>query len=223
MALIQITSMPLRYALTALLVTAIAPAETLQDVKDRIDKSAASFKSLTAKVQKLTYTAVIRDTVTESGTLAVKKVKNGEIRVRMEITNPDRRSISLSSKKYEVFLPKINTVQEYDLRRYDKLVDQFLLLGFGTKSADLDKSYNMKLIGTETVNGQETSHLLLTPKDAKALEHIKLVEFWIPLNDGNAIQQKFLQPSGDYFLSSYADAKVNGQLTDEETNLKLPK
>src|SRR5258708_31976086 len=90
MALIQITSMPLRYALTALLVTAIAPAETLQDVKDRIDKSAASFKSLTAKVQKLTYTAVIRDTVTESGTLAVKKEKNGEIRVRMEITKPGR-------------------------------------------------------------------------------------------------------------------------------------
>ena len=153
----------------------------------------------------------------------IKKVKPGDVRVRMEIEKPDARSIALSRKKYEIFLPKINTVQEYDLTQYGRLVDQFLLLGFGTPVRDITKSYDMVVAGTETIDGKQTTRVELRPKLASVKEHLKLVEIWIPMNDGNPIQQKFLQPSGDYTLSTYMDVKVNPLLKDADVQLTLPK
>lgn len=211
-------------AVLALAAAVAAPAaETLGAVQARMDKSAAVFRSLTARVKKTSYTAVIKDTSSETGTFLIKKTKPGDMRVRMEIEKPDARSIALSRKKYEVYLPKINTVQEYDLSQYGQLVDQFLLLGFGTPVKEILKSYDMAATGTETVDGRQTTRVELRPKTANVKEHLKLVEMWIPMDDGNPIQQKFLQPTGDYFLSTYMDVKVNPLLKDADAQLTLPK
>ena len=207
-----------------LLIASVAPAaETLAAVQARMDKSAAEFQTLTSKVKKTSYTAVIRDTVSETGTFMIKRFKANDVRVRMEIEKPDERSISLTRKKYEVFLPKINTVQEYDLSQYGRLVDQFLLLGFGTPVRDITKSYDMAVTGTDTIDGRPATRVELRPKTANVKEHLKLVEVWIPMNDGNPIQQKFLQPSGDYVQSTYTDVKVNPLLKDADVQLTLPK
>jgi len=203
---------------------AVAPAaETLGAVQARMDKAAEAFTSFTARVKKLGFTAVIKDTTSETGLFYIKKLKPGDMRVRMEIEKPDERSLALSRKKYEVFLPKINTVQEYDLSQYGKLVDQFLLLGFGTPVKEITKSYDMVVTGTETIEGRQATRVELRPKAASVKEHLKLVEMWIPLNDGNPIQQKFLQPSGDYTQSTYTDVKVNPLLKDADVQLTLPK
>jgi len=216
--------MKLPIAVFALLGVAAAPAaETLGAVQTRMDKSAAEFAALSARVKKVSYTAVIKDSAAESGTFIIKKLKPGDVRVRMEIDKPDARSIALSRKKYEIFLPKINTVQEYDLTQYGRLVDQFLLLGFGTPVREITKSYDMVVTGTETIDGKQTTRVELRPKLDSVKEHLKLVEIWLPLNDGNPIQQKFLQPSGDYTLSTYMDVKVNPLLKDVDVQLTLPK
>jgi outer membrane lipoprotein-sorting protein len=216
--------MKLPIAVLALLAGAAAPAaETLGAVQTRMDKSAAEFAALSARVKKVSYTAVIKDSAAESGTFIIKKLKPGDVRVRMEIDKPDARSIALSRKKYEIFLPKINTVQEYDLTQYGRLVDQFLLLGFGTPVREITKSYDMVVTGTETIDGKQTTRVELRPKLDSVKEHLKLVEIWIPMNDGNPIQQKFLQPSGDYTLSTYMDVKVNPLLKDADVQLTLPK
>lgn len=215
--------MKLLFALAAL-ATAVAPAaETLGALQARMDKSAEDFSSLTARVKKISYTAVIKDTTTETGTFIIKKLKANDVRVRMEIEKPDERSVSLTRKKYEVFLPKINTVQEYDLSQYGRLVDQFLLLGFGTPVKDITKSYDMVITGTESIEGRPTTRVELRPKAANVKEHLRLVEMWFPLNDGNPIQQKFVQPSGDFVQSTYTDVKVNPLLKDSDVQLTLPK
>lgn len=210
-------------AVLAVTAAALPAAESLAAVQARMDKSAAEFSSLTARVKKTGYTAVIKEPSTETGTFMIKRLKAGDVRVRMEIEKPDERSLALSRKKYEVFLPKINTVQEYDLGQYGKLVDQFMLLGFGTPVKEITKSYDMVVTGTDTIEGRQATRVELRPKAANVKEHLKLVEMWIPLNDGNPIQQKFLQPSGDYTQSTYTDVKVNPLLKDTDVQLTLPK
>jgi outer membrane lipoprotein-sorting protein len=210
-------------AVLALTAAALPAEEALAAVQARMDKSAETFSSLSARVTKTAFTAVIKDTSTETGTFMIKKLKPGDMRVRMEIEKPDQRSLALSRKKYEVYLPKINIVQEYDLTQYGKLVDQFMLLGFGTPVKEITKSYDMVVTGTDTIAGQEATRLELRPKTASVKEHLKLVQMWIPLTDGNPVQQKFLQPSGDYVQSTYADVKVNPLLKDTDVQLTLPK
>ena len=80
--------MKLPIAVLALAAAAAAPAaESLAAVQARIDKSAAEFQSLTAKVKKVSYTAVIKDQSSETGTFTIKKVKVGDVRVRNVPTN----------------------------------------------------------------------------------------------------------------------------------------
>jgi outer membrane lipoprotein-sorting protein len=188
-----------------------------------MDKSAAAFSSLSAKLKKASYTAVIKDLTTETGTILIKKIKAGDLRVRMEVDKPDMRSMALTRKKYEVFLPKINTVQEYDLGSYGKLMDQFILLGFGTPVKEILKAYDMTVGGTDTIDGRPTTRIELRPRADNARQYLKLAEMWIPLNDGNPVQQKFTQPSGDYNMTTYTDVKVNPLLKDADLQLTLPK
>jgi len=81
----------------------------------------------------------------------------------------------------------------------------------------------MKVLSAETLDGKATTRIELIPRTASMREHLKRVEMWIPLTDGNPIQQKFYQPSGDYFLSAYTEVKINPAVRDSELGLNLPK
>lgn len=211
------------YHLAILCTLAVAAsAETLQDLQARIDQAATTFRGMTAKLRRISYTAVIKDTSEEQGTISMKVSKPKEMQVRVDFTAPDVKSWAFRGRKAELFIPKINTVQEYDLGKHGRLLDQFLLLGFGSTVKDLQKSYTLKLLGEETTAGLKASKLELTPKSEDARQHLQRVEIWFPLNAGNPIQQKFHLGSGDYMLVTYQDTKLDPNLPDSAVRLALP-
>ena len=200
-----------------------ATAESLDAIMARMDTASPGFRSMAAKVRKISYTAVIQDKTTEAGTLYVLRKSPRDVRLKIDFESPDPRSVAFQNRKYLNYLPKIQTVQEYDLGKQASLVDQFLLLGFGTSGRDLAGQYDMKLAGQETIEGTKTTRLELIPKSSKAREHLTKVEMWIPEGESYPIQQKFHQPSGDYYLTTYTDVKINPGLTEKDLDLRLPK
>ncbi|MCS7026622.1 MAG: hypothetical protein NZV14_17635 [Bryobacteraceae bacterium] len=176
-----------------------------------------------AKIRKLTYTAVIRDTTEELGEIAMRRGKNRDMEVRVDFSQPDAKTWAFRGRKAELFLPKINTVQEYDLGKHGRLLDQFLLLGFGSLSKDLEKSYIIKLLGEEILGGRKTSKLELIPRSSQARQHLAKVEIWIPTDSSYPVQQKFDQGSGDYTLVTYSEIKLEPFLPDSAVRLILPK
>ncbi len=202
--------------------SAAALGESLPELQARIDQSAATFRGMTAKLRRISYTAVIKDTSEEQGAISMKATKPKEMQVRVDFTSPDVKSWAFRGRKAELFIPKINTVQEYDLGKHGKLLDQFLLLGFGSTVKDLQKSYTLKLLAEESLAGQKTSKLELIPKSEEARAHLQKVEIWFPLTAGNPIQQKFYLGSGDYMLVTYQDTKIDPNLPDAAVRLALP-
>ncbi|HYO82136.1 MAG TPA: hypothetical protein VES20_12095, partial [Bryobacteraceae bacterium] len=77
--------------------------------------------------------------------------------------------------------------------------------------------------GEETVAGQKTHKLELTPQTANIKDKLRRVDLWISDESAYPVQQRFLQPSGDYYLVTYSGVKVNPALTEEALRLKLPK
>ncbi len=51
--------------------------------------------------------------------------------------------------------------------KQSSLIDQFLLLGFGTTSSELRAGYDIKYAGEGTAGGQACARLELTPKSAE--------------------------------------------------------
>ncbi len=210
-------------ALFALLLTGVLPsfAETVDAVLARMDKEAAGFHQINAKLKKADYTAVLNDSDVEAGEMWLRR--NGkEIVMRTDFSAPQNRSVGVEAGKAQIFYPKLNTVQIYDLGKAGVLVDQFLVLGFGSSGKDIAKNYNATLGGEEKLNGENTSRLELTPKSAKILDQIKKVELWIPQTAGHPVQQRVTQPNGDYYLFTYSDIKLNPGLPESAFRLNLP-
>jgi outer membrane lipoprotein-sorting protein len=207
----------------AALVPMAAADNDVQQVLARMDKAASEFKSMTAQVAYVTHTDVLNEDDKESGTVTMKKVQPGEVQGLVDFTAPDRKTITYEKRRVQVYLPKIKTVQVYDLAKQGEQLDQFLRIGFGTSGSELAKDYDVSVLGTETTKGPAAIHLQLTPRDSSARQYVQKLELWIPVQgDPYPLREKIIEPSRDYRLVVYSDLKINPPLQTDALQLKLP-
>jgi outer membrane lipoprotein-sorting protein len=200
-----------------------AADSSLEATLARMDQAAAKFKGLQADMEEISHTAVINEDSVTVGTIAVKRPKPYDIRVLFDLKPPNPRKVMIAGTKAAIYYPGINTVQEWDLGKDRSLVEQFMLLGFGSNSKDLESAYSIRLGGPETVAGQESTRIELIPKSQDVLAHLKRVDLWISDAMGIAIQQKLYETGGDYLLATYTNIKLRPNLPDSAVKLDLPK
>jgi outer membrane lipoprotein-sorting protein len=215
-------SISTRFGFLLCTVSAAMAQSGVQAVLARMDVSGPAFRSVTGKVTRETFTAIVDDKSEESGTIAMLRSKSKEIRMKMEFTKPDVRAVAFHGQKAEIYYPKRGDVEEYDLGKHKSLVEQFLLLGFGGSGKDLQKNYSVKYAGEETIAGQKASRLELIPKSAQVKENYSKLELWIADPGGYPVRQKLYQPSGNYSSVTYSDIKWNPELSPDQLSLKLP-
>ncbi|HEV3098097.1 MAG TPA: outer membrane lipoprotein carrier protein LolA [Candidatus Udaeobacter sp.] len=193
---------------------------TTESVLNKMDKSAADFRSLTADIEHIKYTDVVKDTSTETGQIFVRR----DQKMRIEFAKPDPRVILRTGDSLFVYTPKINRVEEYNLGKNRSLVDQYVLLGFGTKSQSMQRSYDIALSGEEEVEQHKALLLDLTPKSEEVKKQITKIQMWIDSSSWLPIQQKFFEAgSGDYFLFKYSNMMKNLKISDAKFKPDWPK
>jgi outer membrane lipoprotein-sorting protein len=205
-------------------VTPASPAQgtqwTVDSVLAMMDKSARDFHTLTADIEHIKYTDVVKDTSTETGKLLVRR----DEKMRIEFFQPDRRTILRTGDSLFVFTPKINRVEEYDLGKNRDLVDQYVLLGFGTKSENVRKSYEVTVIGETELDHKKTVQIELIPKSDQMRKQIAKIQMWIDEASWLPIQQKFLESgSGDYLIFHYTNVMKNLKIGDNQFKQDWPK
>lgn len=205
------------------LASASASADPLQQVLTRMDKAANEFKSMTAHVTYVTHTDVLNEDDTETGTMTMKKVQAGEVQGLVDFTSPDRKTITFEKRRIQEYLPKLKTVQVFDLAQHGEQLDKFIMMGFGTSGSELAKDYDVSVLGTEDWQRQPAIHLQLIPKTADVKQYVQKIELWIPQQgDPYPLHEKILEPSNDYRLVTYSDQKINPPLSADALKLKLP-
>ncbi len=195
-------------------------AWTLDGVLTMLDKSAQDFHTLTADIEHIKYTAVVKDSSTESGQIFVRR----DDKMRIDFQKPGPRTILRSGDSLFVFTPKINRVEEYNIGKHRSFADQYLALGFGTKGETLKKNYVVTLIGEEEFDNRKTVVLELTPKSDQARSQISRIRMWIDEASWLPVQQKFFETSSDdYFLSHYTHVMKNLKIGDAKFKPDWPK
>ena len=197
------------------------PAASLPETLARMDQAGAKFTSLSADIRKVSHTGVINEDTEDIGTVQMKRSKPHDVHMLFDIKPPDPKQLFLDGKKVQIFYPNSLVVQEYDMSRYKSLLDQFLLLGFGSNSKELENDYTITLGGPDIVAGQKTTRLELVPKSQEMLVHLKRVDLWLSDETGMPVQQKFYQPGNDYQVATYTNIRINPPLPD--LKLDLPK
>ncbi len=134
---------------------------------------------------------------------------------------PAEKFVLFEGNKVSLYRPRIAEVEEYEIGGRQGLVEQFLLLGFGTPGSELQKAYQIAWGGEESLDGQRVVHLELTPKSEQAGTRLKKIELWLSPENWQPVQQKFWEPSGDYMIARYTGLKLNTNLSDRTFRLPL--
>jgi outer membrane lipoprotein-sorting protein len=193
---------------------------TTDSVLDQLDNESKTFRSLTADIERTKVTVVVNDKSTESGQISVRR----DDKMRIDFVKPDPRTILRIGNDLFLYNPKINQLEEYDLSKRRSLVDQFLLLGFGTSGNALKKSYLPVLLGEENIDNRKTLKFELTPKSDDVRNEVSKIQIWIDEATWLPDQQQFFETgSGDYLLIHYANVVRNANISDNTFKQKWPK
>jgi outer membrane lipoprotein-sorting protein len=213
-------------AMLGWLLTATAWPQTdsagLDRVLKQMDDAARNFRSTQANVVWDRYDSVIRETDTQTGKIYFRR-EGTEIQMAVEFDKPDPEYVIYSGGKVQVYQPKIDQVSVYDAGKNRGDVESFLVLGFGGTGHDLAKSYDVKFLGTENINGIAAGKLELIPKSVSLRNNVARILLWIDPAKGISVQQQFFEPGGNYKLAKYSDIKINQPLPESAFKLKTTK
>ena len=180
---------------------------TVTEILSQMNEASKSLKTVSANLEYTKVTVLVDDKSTESGQLFFRKGKTPEIRI--DIQKPESKIILFKKNRGEIYLPKINQIQEYDLEQKSDLVQQFLLLGFGTDTNELKKTYDVKYLREEDLADDTTALLELMPRKGNVAAQISKIQIWVSEESWLPTQQKFFEGGGDYLIATYSGVKVN--------------
>jgi outer membrane lipoprotein-sorting protein len=193
---------------------------TLDNVLKQMDEQAANFQSLTADLERTKVTVVVNDKSVESGQIFVRS----DGKMRIEVTQPDARTILRNGDNFYIYNPKIHRVEEYNLGKKKSVVDQFLLLGFGTSGSSLKDSYTVTLKGEETLENRKVLLLELLPKTDEVRKQLSKIQLWLDESTWLPVQQQFFETgSGDYFIIRYRNINRNAHIPDNQFKPHWPR
>ena len=191
----------------------------LERVLGQMDNAAAKFRSTEAIFVWNQYAKVVDETDTQKGRIYFRRT-GSDTQMAADVMEPDKKYVVYSEGKVQLYQPKIDQVTVYNTGKDKAAVESFLVLGFGGGGHDLLKSFDVKYVGTETVDGVETAKLDLTPKSEKLRNTFARILLWIDPARGISVQQQFFEPSGDYRLAKYSDIQLNQKIPDQAFKLK---
>jgi outer membrane lipoprotein-sorting protein len=193
----------------------------LAQILSHMNESAKHLKTVSADLDYTKVTVLVNDFATESGQMFFRNAKSPDILINFKTPTP--KVILFKKDKAEIYQPKINQIQEFDLSKHSQLIQQFLLLGFGTESKEMGKVYDVKYLKEEQLGGNSTALLELTPRDESLAAQLSKIQLWISEESWLPVQQKFFEAGGDYSVARYSSVRVNRNLPSSTFQLHAAK
>jgi len=195
----------------------------LDRVLNQMEAVGKSFKSFQAQFTQKKYTSILEEfDIPSSGDFLYSRAADGSAMLRQEMKEPGERILTINGGEAIVYEPLLKQATIVDLGE-NKDKAEYLALGLGQSPAKLQETFVLEYGGAGTVNGAACSIITLKPRDAAAAAHFTLITLWIKRSNGVPIQQKLLEPSGDYLLNSFSREKLNQPIPSSKFEQKIPK
>ena len=213
-------------ATTALLLTSTAAFAATDPALDKVlrqlDAASAKFQSTEADVKDEFYELVVRDTSTQTGSVYFLRAGGS---TEMGLAIGQKR---VSFKNGEGMLYDPNAPQKFtafSAGQSQQKADSFLTLGFGGSGKDLERAWDIKLLGTEPISdGASTvtvDKLDLVPKDPGVKSSFTHVVIWIDPARGVSLKQEYTTPESDKRTVTYSHLRYNAKVDTKK--YALPK
>jgi outer membrane lipoprotein-sorting protein len=112
----------------------------------------------------------------------------------------------ISGGVFKLYEPLINQVTvSTKVSKYES----YLVLGFGASGKDFEQKWNIRYLGSETLDGVKTEKLELVAKDPEVLKLFPKVTIWVDTERGISLKQLFDEGQGAYRVCVYFNFKLN--------------
>lgn len=194
-------------------------AQSLEAALNAMDQAAASFRTAQCDFVWDQYQKVVDDHDYQKGTMYFRRQGN-DVQMAADITSPVKKYVLFTGSMVSLYQPAIDQVTEYSPGKNKTDFESFLVLGFGGRGHDLEKSFEVNYAGMEQVQGVSAAKLELTPKSQRVKSMFQTITLWIDPARGVSVQQKFSEPSGDYRVAKYSNIEINHKISGDVFKLK---
>jgi outer membrane lipoprotein-sorting protein len=208
-----------RGVVLAAIAAALGYGQTSAELLARLDRFSQSFHGMTAEMNTTNHIAGINEDDRESGSIILRRDSPGKIRMLISITGSNASTVLLQNQTVQIYHPKLNDIQEYDIRQYKDIAQQLFQLGFGVAGVELAKNYTIETIRREIVNQENATFVELLPKSAELRKRLSKVTLWIADKTNCAIRQKFDFPDHGYRLAEFSRVLVNPNIPSSAFDL----
>jgi outer membrane lipoprotein-sorting protein len=198
---------------------AASSSADLEKVLSQMDAVAASFKTAEADFVWDQYTKVVNETDAQSGKVYFRR-SSKEIEMAADIAQPAQKYVLYQNSTVRVYESRIDQVTVYNTGKNRAEVESVLVLGFGGRGHDLEKSFEVSFLGYEQAGGVHAAKLNLVPKTDKGKSIFEHIILWIDPARGVSVEQQFVEPQGDYRLAKYSNIKLNQSIPADAFKLK---
>jgi len=208
-------------ALALLPARAAHAADDLAQVLSRLDAAAANFRASSAEFEFDSVTTdPIYDKEIQKGIVFYERKGNAfqmGVHIREENSKPVPKVMIVSGGVFKLYEAKTNQVTTSNkASKYES----YLMLGFGASGKDLQKKWDIKYIGSETLDGVKTDKLELVAKDPQVLKLFPKVTIWMDTERGVSLKQVFDEGPGQYRVCVYFNFKTNQPLPADAFTFK---
>jgi outer membrane lipoprotein-sorting protein len=206
-----------------------AAPDDLASVLRRLDTAAANFHSTSADFKFVTeQTDPVYDKTTQKGTVYYKRSGKSfqmaaHIRTEASGEGKDRpvpKDLVYSGGKVTLYEKLTGEEHVRDAAKYES----YLLLGFGASGKELADKWEIKYLGSETLNDGKTAvateKLELVAKDPDVRKLIPKVTIWVDPARAVSLQQVFDMGQGQSRSCYYSNIKLNPSIPDSEFVIK---
>jgi len=195
----------------ACLTAGIVPCQPTASFLDRLDQFSRTFTCAKANIRSIVHTNSIPDDDIETGTIFVKR-PGGTTLFRIDFTRPNVYTAEVREETAEVYHPKLNEIDVYDLRAYKDIAQRLFLLGFGMPGRELAANYEIRNLKHDSVDGQGAAYVELIPKSPGVRRQLKSIEVWISDASLCPVRQIFHMPDGSSRTAEFSAMEVNPKL-----------
>jgi outer membrane lipoprotein-sorting protein len=194
----------------------------LNQILSKMDTASKAFQSFKARISLKKYTAILKEfDVPETGQFYYARTKEGVPLVRLDFISPGKKIVTVKGDKAIIYQPDIKQAQIANLGNYKNYVE-IIAIGIGQSQAKLERDFYLSCRGSESINGESCSILILKPKDAKLAARVLSFTLWVKKSNGILVHNKILEPNGDYTLLTFFDEILNVKMPNSLFEQKLP-
>ena len=164
---------------------------------------------------------VVDDHSISSGELYFED-KGDDSRIRMRFTRPVPQELLAAAGKAQIYNPRTNVVQEFDLGENPQII-QFFVLGFWPVCGGLDDALRSDAGRRRDGDGIATIILDPEPRSERVSDMFSSFRLWIDQARFVPLQVQLTAAGGDYNIVKYSNIQTNKRISGSTFDLNVRK